>query len=203
MSPTIPPPHPSQAVERIREIIVGRRLDHLENRLARVEAHANQSVTDPAAETRLVSAEAQLESLRDNVRKLAEQARDDAAQRDARHREEIQRIAALIQQSSSLRTEPVTPQATARLEQKISTFLSSWQASLQQHLAQRETLLTDNLNQELAKLRGWAEARIAASTAQTVTTPEMSGHFARIAAAAQSLADTIRLRSNHFPPTHR
>lgn len=202
MSPTTTT-HPSQAVERIREIIVGRRLDHLENRLARVEAHANQSAADPAAESRLVSAEAQLESLRDNVRKLADRTRDDAAQRDARHREEIQRIATLIQQSSSLRTEPVTPQATARLEQKISTFLSNWQASLQQHLTHRETLLTDHLNQELTKLRGWAEARIAASTAQTVTTPEMSGHFARIAAAAQSLADTIRLQSNHFPPTHR
>ena len=203
MSPSPPSPHPSQAVERIREIIVGRRLDHLEHRLTRVESQGSPPALNPIVEHRLTAAEAQLESLRDNVRRLADQTRDEATVRDAQYREEIQRMAALIQQSSSLRTEPVTPQSAARLEQKISTFLGSWQTSLQQHLVDRESRLIGSLNQELARLREWADARIAASTAQAVSLPEASGHFTRIAAAVQALADAIRPQSNHPSPPPR
>lgn len=203
MSPPSPSPHPSQAVERIREIIVGRRLDHLEQRLTRVESQGPPAAFNPAVENRLISAEAQLESLRDNVRRLADQTREEATLRDARYREEIQRLATLIQQSSSLRAEPVTPQTAARLEQKISTFLGSWQTSLQQHLVDRESRLIGSLNQELARLREWAEARIAASTAQAMSRPEASAHFNRIAAAVQALADAIRPQAIHPSPPPR
>jgi hypothetical protein len=191
MSPQSPT-HPSQAVERIREIIVGRRLDHLENRLARIEAHDPRPGDDPAVDHRLTAAEAQLESLRDHVRKLADRTRDETTALDVRHREEIQRMAALIQQSSSLRSEPVSPQSAARLEQKISHFLGSWQTSLQQHLIDRESRLVNTLNQELVKLRAWAEARIQATASQSVSRPELDQHLSRLADAARTLADAIQ-----------
>ena len=197
------PTHPSQAVERIREIIVGRRLDHLEHRLARIESQDPRSCPDSAVEHRLTAAEAQLESLRDNVRRLADRARDDATVQDARHREEIQRMAALIQQSGALRSETVSPQSAARLEQKISHFLGNWQASLQQHLTDRESRLTALLNQELARLRAWAEARIAANEGQTVSKPELDRHLARLANAARALADAIQLPATSNPSGSR
>lgn len=202
MSPQSPT-HPSQAVERIREIIVGRRLDHLEHRLARIESQDPRPLGDSAVENRLTAAEAQLESLRDNVRKLADRTRDETTALDSRHREEIQRMAALIQQSSTLRAEPVSPQSAARLEQKISHFLGSWQTSLQQHLIDRESRLVNTLNLELQKLRAWAEARIAAAASQSVTRPELDHRLSRLASAARSLADAIQLQATSNPTGNR
>ncbi len=202
MSPQSPT-HPSQAVERIREIIVGRRLDHLEHRLARIESQDPRPPGDSAVENRLTAAEAQLESLRDNVRKLADRTRDETTALDSRHREEIQRMAALIQQSSTLRAEPVSPQSAARLEQKISHFLGSWQTSLQQHLIDRESRLANTLNLELQKLRAWAEARIAAAASQSVTRPELDHRLSRLASAARALADAIQIQATSNPTGNR
>lgn len=202
MSP-LSPTHPSQAVERIREIIVGRRLDHLEHRLARIESQDPRPLGDSAVENRLTAAEAQLESLRDNVRKLADRTRDETTALDSRHREEIQRMAALVQQSSTLRAEPVSPQSAARLEQKISHFLGSWQTSLQQHLIDRESRLVNTLNLELQKLRTWAETRIAAAASQSVTRPELDHRLSRLASAARALADAIQHQATSNPTGSR
>ena len=78
MSPTPSPLNPSQTVERIREIIVGRqteRLERLEQRVIRLETGVPPAAAAPAPtarlEDRIFAHEAQLEALKENVHRLA------------------------------------------------------------------------------------------------------------------------------------
>ena len=76
MSPEAPPLNASQAVERIREIIVGRHLERLEQRLARLEASDAPVVSYPQLDERVLLAEARVEALQHSVSRLTDNTRD-------------------------------------------------------------------------------------------------------------------------------
>lgn len=67
MSPTPPTLNPSQTVERIREIIVGRHLERLEGRITLLESAAETVEEGPACldrlEDRMLVSEARVEAL--------------------------------------------------------------------------------------------------------------------------------------------
>ncbi|MGL4400689.1 MAG: hypothetical protein ACRCXD_12530, partial [Luteolibacter sp.] len=73
MSPTSSPLNPSQAVERIREIIVGRHLERLEQRVVRLESASAPaplfSPPDALLEDRMFASEARVEALKENLRR--------------------------------------------------------------------------------------------------------------------------------------
>lgn len=89
------PSNPSQSVERIREIIVGRQLSRLEGRPARREAPGAGAAT--SVDDRLAAAEARIEALQASLRRLTETTRDDVDRHFFHQREEIQRLAAQFQ----------------------------------------------------------------------------------------------------------
>jgi hypothetical protein len=190
MSPTPSPLNPSQTVERIREIIVGRHLERLEQRVARIETGG---VAAPPASSRLedrvFSNEAQLEALKENIHRLVDSTREQTELRLAQHREETQRLAVQIQQVAALKSsEPAAP-AINQLERKIGTWLSDWQSSFQVHLNDRDQRLASQLRGEVAALWESTESQITRLESRAIDRDSIEERFNRIALAARALAE--------------
>ena len=116
MSPSPSPLNPSHAVERIREIIVGRQLDRLDQRVSRLEAGTGVASDAPPSaqlEDRLLASEAKLEALKDHVRRLGDTTREQTESYWNQHREETQRLAAQIHQVAALK-DAADPKETAK-----------------------------------------------------------------------------------------
>lgn len=189
MSPSPTPTNPSQAVERIREIIVGRHLEKLEQRVAGLESMSARHTPAAAWEDRLFAGEARLEALQENVRRLADSTREEAEQRAFHQRGEIQRLAAQIQQVAAMRAAEADQPALERFEHKIGTWLTNWQGSLQTHLNDREQRLTAQIREETAALWKSTESEINRLQSRMVDRSSFEERFNRIAAAARALAE--------------
>jgi len=191
MSPSSPPLNPSQAVERIREIIVGRHLERLEQRVVRLEstgpsvpAHSNR------LEDRLLAHEAQLEAIKDTVSRLVDTNREQTELRFFQQREETQRLAAQIQQVAALKAaEPAAQPAIHQLERKIGTWLTEWQNSFQRHLNDRDQKLADQLRGEVATLWESTESQLTRLESRAIDRDSVEERFNRIALAARALAE--------------
>lgn len=190
MSPTPSPLNPSQAVERIREIIVGRHLERLEQRVALIESGG---IPAPAASTRLedrlFANEAQLEALKENVHRLVDSNREQTEARLSQHREETQRLAAQIQQVATLKSSEPAPTAIHQLERKIGSWLSDWQGSFQAHLNERDQHLAAQLRGEVAALWESTETQLTRIQSRAVDRDSIEERFNRIALAARALAE--------------
>lgn len=183
------PLNPSQAVERIREIIVGRHLEKLEERVARLESSAGHGSMPATWEERLCTGEARLEALQQSVQRLAETTREEAEQRGQQQRAEIQRLAAQIQQVAAARAAESAQPAVERLEQKLGSWLTHWQTSLQSHLTEREQRLAGEIRQEVATLWEHTESQITRLQSRALDRDSVEERFQRIAAAARALAE--------------
>jgi hypothetical protein len=201
MSPTPTyPQNPSQAVERIREIIVGRHLEKLELRVACLESTAASSPMPAAWEDRLCHGEARLEALQQGLQRLADSTREDAEHRALEQRAEIQRLASQIQQVAAAKAAEVEQPALNRLEHKIGTWLTNWQSSLHTHLNDREQRLAAKLRQEAATLWENTESQITRLQSRMVDSNEIEERFTRITAAALALAESASPLRSHFHP---
>ncbi len=193
MSPTSTPFNPSQAVERIREIIVGRHLERLEQRVARLETTgpAVTAVSPPTAllEDRLFANEARIEALKDNVHRFVDSTRQQTELRLAQQREETQRLAAQIQQVAALKASESPVPAVQQLEQKIGGWLSSWQSSFHHQLNDRDQRLAAELRKEVAMLWESTESQITRIESRAADRDSIEERFNRIALAARALAD--------------
>jgi DNA repair exonuclease SbcCD ATPase subunit len=203
MSPHPPSPiNPSQAVERIREIIVGRHLEKLEQRVAHLESTASHHAQSAAWEDRLCHGEARLEALQDGLKRLAETTREEAEQRNLQQRGEIQRLAAQIQQVAAVKAADSVQPAVDRLEQKIGTWLTNWQGSLHNHLNEREQRLSSQIRQEVASLWENTESQITRLQSRMADRERIEERFNRIAAAARALADCAAPLPSHSGHEH-
>ncbi len=191
------PLNPSQAVERIREIIVGRQIERLERRIERLEEPREAVVAAPV-EDRLLAAEARLEALRENVHRLADATREEGERRSAVQREEIQRLAAQIQRVAASRAAESSAPAIQQLEQKLGVWLAGWRDSFLQHSADREREMARHLQRELGALRQWIEARFADLERRMPESASVEERFSRIAAAARALAESAAPASPRF-----
>ena len=191
MSPTPSPLNPSQAVERIREIIVGRHLERLEQRVARLESTGTPSAPVATAhlEDRLYSNEARLEALKENVQRFVDSSREQAELRLSQQREEAQRLAAQIQQVAALKSMETTPPAIQQLERKIGTWLTDWQSSFNRQLNDRDQRLANQLRGEVATLWESTESQITRLESRAVDRDSVEERFNRIALAARALAE--------------
>ncbi len=194
MSPTSSPLNPSQAVERIREIIVGRHLERLEQRVARLETNGPSSaatVSPPTAllEDRLFASEARIEALRENVHRLVDSTRQQTELRLAQQREETQRLASQIQQVAALKASESVAPAVQQLEQKIGGWLGSWQSSFHHQLNDRDQRLAAELRKEVALLWENTESQITRLESRAADRDSIEERFNRIALAARALAD--------------
>lgn len=185
------PLNPSQAVERIREIIVGRHLEKLEARVVRLESGSPQHGHLPSQwEDRLCTSEARLEALQQSVQRLADASREESEIHHQRHREEIQRLASQIQQVAAIKSADTSQAAVAQMESKIGTWLASWQGSLQTHLNDRESKIANQLRHEVASLWENTESQITRLQSRMIDRDTVEERFSRIAAAARALAES-------------
>lgn len=198
MSPTSSPLNPSQTVERIREIIVGRqieRLERLEQRVIRLETGVPPAaaVAAPAStarlEDRIFAHEAQLEAIKENVHRLADATREQTELRLSQHREETQRLAAQIQQVAALKAAESPAPAVQQLERKIGSWLTDWQSSFHTQLNDRDHRLASQLRSEVALLWENTESQITRLESRVADRASVEERFNRIALAARALAE--------------
>ena len=190
MSPTPPSPlNPSQAVERIREIIVGRQLEKLEARVVRLESAGSHGQVPSRWEERMCTAEARIEALQQSLQRLDESNREQADARSLQQREEIQRLAAQIQQVAAIKSAANVQPAIDQLEHKLGAWLNHWQGSLQAHLNEREERLAKQMREEVATLWESTESQITRLQSRSLDRDMIEERFSRIAAAARALAE--------------
>ena len=190
MSPTPTPLNPSQAVERIREIIVGRHLERLEARVASLETGAPGSSGPPSHfDDRLCQNEARLEALQDSLRRLSE-VQHEHTRHHAHRQEEVQRLAGQIQRLAALRTEENHKAAVDSLERKIGVWLGNWQKALQKHLEERDERLAEKLRGEVAQLWESTEEQITRLEGGRIDQEQIERRFRKIAEAARALAES-------------
>lgn len=192
MSPPPPTLNPSQTVERIREIIVGRHLEKLEGRVARLESLPAPAATKPAPipdifEDRLLTTEARVEALQDHVHRI-EGLREETERVSEMHRQEAQRLASQIHEIAREKAESAALPAVENLEQKLGTWLTEWQKSLHLRLESRDRDLLEKIRGEVADVREGIEKRFAELESRVPMNVE--DRFNRIAAAARALAES-------------
>jgi ElaB/YqjD/DUF883 family membrane-anchored ribosome-binding protein len=188
MSPP-PPLHPSQTVERIREIIVGRHLERLEQRVVRLETTVPSAPVASHLEDQLCANEARLEALKENVHRLADSNREQTEARFHQHREEIQRLAAQIQQVAAIKAAETAPAAVNQLERKIGSWLTDWQTSFHGQLNERDHRLASQLRAEVASLWENTESHLTRLESRSIDRDSVEERFSRIALAARALAE--------------
>ncbi|MES2440600.1 MAG: hypothetical protein V4584_16150 [Verrucomicrobiota bacterium] len=190
MSSSPSPLNPSQTVERIREIIVGRHLERLEQRVARLETTGSPvPAVATHVEDRLYANEARLEALKENVQRLADTTREQSELRFSQHREETQRLAAQIQHVASLKSNESTAPAVGQLERKIGSWLTDWQSSFRSQLNDRDQRLANQLRGEVAALWESTESQLTRLESRAVDRDSIEERFNRIALAARALAE--------------
>lgn len=192
MSPETSTLNASQAVERIREIIVGRHLERLEQRVARLEASDTAPTSYPHLDERILMAEAKVEALQDSVSRLTDHTRDELERRNYLQREEIQRLAQQIHQVAANRAAAdTTPAALQQLEQKLGGWLDSWKTAIQQHLDSRDQRIAGHIQNELQTLKTSIDGRFTDFEGRYPDSKQLEQRFKKIADAARALADSV------------
>lgn len=191
MSSPSPNFNPSQTVERIREIIVGRHFERLEQRVTRLETHGIPSPvgTPTHLEDRLCANEAHLEALKENVERFSASHQEQAELRGAQYREDTQRLAAQIQYVASLKSGESAMPAVQQLEQKIGAWLTDWQSSFHVQLNERDQRLASQLRNEVAVLWENTESQLTRLESRAIDRDSIEERFSRIALAARALAE--------------
>lgn len=184
------PINPSQAVEKIREIIVGRQLERIEQRISRLESTGAPSAVSPLLEDRLCTSEARIEALQQSLQRMSDGLREETRQHSAAQREEVRQLAAQIQQVAAIRAAENPQPAIERLEARLGAWLTNWQGALQNHLNDREQQLATRLRQEVASLWENTESQITRLQSRMIDRDLMEERFSRIAAAARALAES-------------
>lgn len=198
MSPETSTLNASQAVERIREIIVGRHLERLEQRVARLEssdAPASPRYSD--FDARVLVAEARIEALQGSLSRLAEGSREEIERHHHLQREEIQRLAQQIQQVAAIRTADTQGNAAVeQLEQRLGGWLNHWKSAIQQHLDVRDHQIAAHIQAELRTLQAAIDRRLIDLETKLPDGKAIELRFKRIADAARAFAEA----TSQLPP---
>lgn len=139
----------------MREIIVGRQLARVEQRLDRLETFVQQPhISEDDVLCRVETVEAQFEAVRDHMQHQVDQMRLEFGGEVANRRQEVHRLAEQIQLAAQARNEErAQAESVAVLEQRVGQWLGQWQKSLESHLEQRENWLIQQLRAELQTMR--------------------------------------------------
>lgn len=198
MSPTAPTQNPSQTVERIREIIVGRELERLQNRIQRLESgqagpvRAVGSGVSEDFEDRLVTAEARVEALKEHVQRM-DYDRSELEKAAIEHRQEAHRLAARIHEIAREKAEAVAFPAVEGLERKLGVWLTDFQRSLQERLDERDREMGTRIEREAGAMRELVEERLNAM--RPGLPGDVEERMGRIATAARMLMESADMFS--------
>jgi len=167
----------------MREIIVGRQLGQVEQRLVRLEKFTQSGpVPLPESDTRIDEMEAQFEATRDAMQHQVDRIRLEFSGEMAHRKQEARRLAEQIQQAAQAKSAPpATVQDVTVVEQRLVSWVADWQKSVEQHLAQREVWLIGQFREELARIR-----QSSSTAEQTTSQQELARE--QIVTASQALA---------------
>lgn len=192
MTPRNPTNAPtSSQLERVREIIIGRQLGKVEQRLQRLEERTQVAASDGTvteAQERIEALEARFEAVRDAIQHQVDQIRFEFGGEMDHRKHEVRRLAEQIQQAAQAKQPPaVTAPDLAAAENRLVAWVSAWQQSLEQHLVRRENWLIGQLREELQRApQASAPAPVPASQAKLGQQLATAAHA--LGVAAQSLS---------------
>jgi hypothetical protein len=197
MIPISPPPNPSQAVERLREIIVGRQFEQFEQRIRRLEiAGPSTGLTSATSEDfddRLSAnealIEARFESMHENMQQLVAKAREQTEHLLAQQREATLQLTGQVQQLVEAQSSEISADMIRQLEQKIEAWLTNWQNFIHLQLNERDQNISAHLHREVATLWENTESQITALQSRAANWDTIEQRFSRIALAARALAE--------------
>ena len=197
MIPISPPLNPSQAVERLREIIVGRQFDQFEKRIRRLEiAGPSTGLTSATSEDfddRLSAnealIEARFESMHENMQQLVAKAREQTEHLLTQQREATLQLTGQVQQLVSAQSSEISADMIRQLEQKIEVWLTNWQNFIHLQLNERDQNISAHLHREVATLWENTESQITALQSRAANWDTIEQRFSRIAHAARALAE--------------
>lgn len=197
MIPISPPPNPSQAVERLREIIVGRQFEQFEQRLRRLEiagpSTGLNTATSEDFDDRLSAnealMEARFESMHENMQQLVVKAREQTEHLLTQQREATLQLTGQVQQLVSAQSSEISADMIRQLEQKIETWLTNWQNFIHLQLNERDQNISAHLHREVATLWENTESQITALQSRAANWDTIEQRFSRIALAARALAE--------------
>ncbi|MBJ7284123.1 MAG: hypothetical protein JHD00_03410 [Akkermansiaceae bacterium] len=197
MIPISPPPNPSQAVERLREIIVGRQFEQFEQRIRRLEiagpSTGLNSATSEDFDDRLSASEAlmeaRFESMHENMQQLVVKAREQTEHLLTQQREATLQLTGQVQQLVSAQSSEISADMIRQLEQKIETWLTNWQNFIHLQLNERDQNISAHLHREVATLWENTESQITALQSRAANWDTIEQRFSRIALAARALAE--------------
>ena len=171
--------NPSQQVERIREILVGRQMHQVEDRLQRLESSPAGPGTDPGAIQRLEQSQ---RAVVDQTNQLGQQIGQEVQLRN-------QQIAQLAQHldsaSQKLHDASVDIERQDRqLEQHLSAHLEHISAAMAARIDARVREILQHLQTELVHWKGQVDRDVQGVRNEKADREELQNRFARIASAA-------------------
>lgn len=194
-------PHPTpqlqagRQVERIREILIGRQMETVEQRLDRLE----NSLHPMPVESQTGIFEEQWSDVRKQSEESLCRLRDEIDADRLRQLDETRRMAQQIQSIARSRTNS-EDEARQSAEQRMSAWFSQWQTGLNQHLQQRETYLVGELRAELERMRTWVRDELAAKQSDQPDLTRLRGAFDQLAAATRSITESLPPGSSPSKP---
>ncbi len=186
MPPAPPTPHPSRQVERIREILVGRQMQSVEQRLERLESRLQPMPVESADATW----SRDLESLRRECREASVTLRDAFDAERLRQQEVTQKLARRIESVARSR-EDVAEEARRAVDAQLRPGFERWQQQLFDQLRDRESHLIGQLREELDRMRAWIREELS----ERADADRLHRAFERLAASAREIADSFPTRS--------
>lgn len=188
----IPPAsHASQQVERIREILIGRQMQSVEQRLDRLEARLSPMPVE-AAEAAWIR---DLESLQQECRESKLRVHEAIAAERLRQQQESQRLAQQIETIARQRRE-LTDEGLRLIKTRLAPGFDRWQHQLFGQLQQRESHLVAQLRDELDRLRAWVHKELSSRSDSST----LHQAVAQLAASVRQLAERLPPPSFHSPP---
>ncbi|MEP4076916.1 hypothetical protein [Haloferula sp.] len=185
-------PHPTpqlqagRQVERIREILIGRQMETVEQRLDRLE----NALQPMPVETPTGIFEEQMADVRKQNEEALCRLRDEIDADRLRQLDETRRLAQQIQSVARSRASSEND-AQQTAEQRMATWFDQWQKGLNQHLQQREDYLIGELRAELDRMRIWIQDELAAKQADQPDLTRLRGAFDQLAAATRSINEIL------------
>ena len=185
-------PHPTlqpqagRQVERIREILIGRQMETVEQRLDRLE----KSLQPMPVENSTGIFEQRLADVKDQHEESLCRLRDEIDADRLRQLDETRRLAQQIQSISRSRS-TAEEEARQATEQHMSAWFSQWQTGLNQHLQQRENYLITELRAELERMRTWVRSELAAKQSSQPDIDRLRSAFDQLAAATRSISEIL------------
>ena len=173
-------------LERAREVIVGRQLEHLERRLDELEQRLSRQSTDPwreGVEEIFSAMQNQMAALRKQLHQEISQRQQEMAQAVGYFQQSLQHSVASVQDGSAM-------------EQRLHAWLSAWQQAMEQHLIEREQWLLHVMREEWQRAQQASSAQIQHQVQQQVQ-QQLATAVQTMNAAAHSLSQMAR----NFTPT--